>query len=52
MVYRYLLPNATYGRNQMELMEGHVDVGWRDALRSRPSALGTRPRRSVVLQVT
>jgi len=36
-------PNAAFGRNQMVL--------WRDALRSRPPAMGRRPRRSVALQI-
>jgi len=40
----YFNPNATFGGDQVRL--------WRDALRSRPLAQGTRPRRSVALQIT
>jgi len=38
------VPNAGHGRNQTVLMEGRTLL--------RPLILGTRPRRSVALQIT
>ena len=43
--------NAARGRNQIGVINGHADTRWGDALRSRPQSPGTRPRRSVALQL-